>query len=296
MEIIFLGTACMQPTKERNHPGVLLVRKGEGILFDCGEGIQRQLKVAGIKPTIISKILITHWHGDHVLGLPGLLQTISASGYSGNLEVYGPKGTKKRIALMKETFASKELIPFSVKEVSKGKICEEDEYALHTAEMKHGTPCIGFSLVEKNRRKVLISRANKLNIPEGPLLGKLQDGKTITHNGEKIKPDQVTTTIMGKKLTYITDTLPCSNITTLAKDSDILILESTYKSDLQEKAKEYYHLTAHDAATLANDANVKKLILTHFSGRYKDVKELEEDARDIFHNTQAAEDMMRFIL
>src|SRR3990167_2390909 len=104
MELVFLGTSGMQPTKERNHPGLLLVHEGEGLLFDCGEGIQRQLRVAGIKPTIVRKIFISHWHGDHVLGLPGLLQTLSASEYEGKIDLYGPKGTKKFMEAMQQAF------------------------------------------------------------------------------------------------------------------------------------------------------------------------------------------------
>ncbi len=293
MELIFLGTSCMQPTKQRNHPGVLLLRKGEGILFDCGEGTQRQLRVAGIRPTVIRKICISHWHGDHVLGLPGLLQTISSSTGNATLAVYGPAGTKRRIASMKETFASKELIDFTITEVANGMVCDEEEYTLHAAEMRHGTPCVGYALQEKERRKVLLSKAKKLGIPQGPLLGKLQRGETITLKNKNVAPEDVTAPIKGKRFCYITDTRPNANIPKLANDADVLILEATYASDLAEKAKEYFHLTAQEAASLANDANAKKLILTHFSNRYKSAHELEEDARGIFNNTQAAEDFLR---
>jgi ribonuclease Z len=293
MEITFLGTSCMKPTKERNHAGVLLVRKGEGFLFDCGEGIQRQLVIAGIKPTIIKKIFITHWHGDHVLGIPGLLQTMSASGYEGTVELYGPVGTKKFMNYLTKAFASKTTIDIKIHEVKNGKINEEKEFKIFSHELKHSTPCVGYAFEEKDWRKVNMKKANALGLHEGPLLGKLQRGEKIKHEEKTVSPDQVTQIVKGRKVTYVTDTLPCSGAVKLAKDADILILEATYKSDREDKAKEYYHLTAKDAALIANQANAKRLILTHFSTRYKTAQETEEDARDVFDNTQAAEDFMR---
>jgi len=293
MELVFLGTSCMKPTKERNHPGMLLLHKGQGILFDCGEGIQRQLQVAGIRPTVIRKILISHWHGDHVLGLPGLLQTLSASGYEGTLEVYGPKGTKKFIDYMGKAFASKDMLDFKVIEVKPGLICDEKEFVLESDDLVHSAPCVGYSFIEKDRRKVKLREVKKLGIPVGPILGKLQNGETVSYKGKKIKPDDVTDVVKGRKIAYVTDTRPCDGALSLAKDADILVMEATYKSGMEEKAKEYFHVTAKEAALVANQANVKQLILTHFSTRYKNPLELEEDARDVFDNTRAAEDFMR---
>src|SRR3989344_7740762 len=293
MELIFLGTSCMQPTKQRNHPGVLLIYKGEGLLFDCGEGIQRQLRCAGIKPTVITKIFITHWHGDHVLGLPGLIQTLGASEYAGTLHVYGPEGTKKNLEMLKKIFAGKDTVSCEVHDVARGEIVHVDDYSVHAEELKHTITCLGYAFVETDKRKMLMGKVKQLKIPEGPLLGKLQRGESIMHNGKKVSPQDVSTLVTGRRIAYATDTRPCSAIVKLAQHADILILESTYASDLADKAKEHSHLTAKEAAQLANDAQAKKLYLMHFSPRYKNGQQLEEDARDIFDNTEAAEDFMK---
>lgn len=288
----------MQPTKERNHPGVLLLYKGEGLLFDCGEGIQRQLRCAGIKPNIVKKIFITHWHGDHVLGLPGLLQTISAAERKeeGKLELYGPKGTKKYVAMMLQAFASKDVLPLEVHEVGKGVAFHGEEYSILSEELSHSTPCVGFAFVENDKRKVNMNDVKRLKIPEGPLLGALQRGEKIQLNGKTIRPDDITTLIKGRRITYATDTRPCDGILRLARNADVLILESTYMSDFQDKAKEYMHMTASEAALLANQSGAKRLVLTHFSPRYKNIKDLEEEARDVFDNSVVAEDFMRIEL
>ncbi|MFC1801727.1 ribonuclease Z [Nanoarchaeota archaeon] len=296
MQIQFLGTGCMMPTKTRNLAGVLLSFKSENILFDCGEGTQRQLKIAGVKPSRITKILISHWHGDHVLGLPGLLQTFSASEYSGVLEIYGPKGSKKFFENMMKGFAVKEIVEYKLIEVGEGKFFENNDFYLEALPMKHSAPCLGFSFVEKDRRRIEIKKAKKLGLDEGVLLGKLQNGKTITVKGKKIKPNDVSYVVEGKKVVYITDTEPCGNAVKLARGADLLVMESTYSSDLQAKADEYGHLTAKDTGMIANRAGVKKLVLTHFSQRYKNAKVLEEDARQVFDNTEAAEDFMKIKL
>jgi ribonuclease Z len=296
MQIQFLGTGCMMPTKTRNLAGVLLSFKSENILFDCGEGTQRQLKIAGVKPSRITKILISHWHGDHILGLPGLLQTFSASEYSGTLEIYGPPGSKKFFSHMMKGFAVKEIVDYKLIEVEKGKFFENDEFYLEALPMKHGAPCLGFSFVEKDRRRIEMKKAKRFGLKEGLVLGKLQRGQIVSFEGKKIKPDDVCFVVEGKKVVYITDTEPCSNAIKLAKEADLLVMESTYSSDLQAKAEEYGHLTARDAGMMANQAHVKKLVLTHFSQRYKNVKELEEDARQVFDNTVAAEDFMKIKL
>jgi ribonuclease Z len=295
MEIIFLGTSCMYPTKTRNHPGVLVLYKGEGLLFDCGEGIQRQLKVAGIKPTVVTKIFISHWHGDHVLGLPGLVQTASSIEGTQPIQVYGPHGTKKNVAALKKIFGN-DSVNCDAHDVKKGRIVNERGYVIETAEMKHTAPCVGYVFIEKDRRKMNLRKVKKMMIPTGPLLGKLQRGEKIKHNGKTIKPDEVSVVVPGRRIAYATDTRPCNGIIRLGKDADVLILESTYKSDLADKAKEYKHLTAKEAASLANEARAKRLFLLHFSPRYKNGQELEEDARDIFDNTEAAEDFMRIKL
>jgi len=293
MKLTFLGTSAMVPTKERNHIGMLLQYKGEGILFDCGENIQRQLRTAGIPLSGIKKILITHWHGDHVLGLPGLLQTLSAQmSNDTKIWLYGPKGTKKQFGLLKKALLFEPQLDISVKDVAKGKFAEAEDYYLEALPMEHSIPCLGFSFIEKDRRRIDLKKARKYSLPEGPVMGQLQDGKTVTWQGKKIRPGDVSYVVKGKKLAYVVDTAYCSNAIALAKDADLLVCEATYSDRLADKAEENMHLTAKQAGLVASNANAKKLIITHFSQRYKTVGELEEDARTVFRNVRSAHDLM----
>jgi len=296
MELIFLGTSSMVPTKNRNHTSILLTYKIDGLLFDCGEGTQRQLTFAGIKPTKITKILISHWHGDHVLGIPGLIQTLAASGYSKTLEIYGPKGTKKFMNNIFESFIFDKKIMLKINDIEEGVFFENDDYFLEARKLEHGITCLGYSFTEKENRRINMSEIKKLKIPEGPLLGKLAENKSITFKGKKITPKKTTYIQKGKKISYISDTSHCNNCYTLAKNADILICESTYSSKLKDKSEAYNHMTARDAGLVANKSNVNQLILTHFSARYKNTQELEEDARNVFDNTIAAKDLMRITL
>ena len=293
MQLLFLGTACMQPTKERGHPAVLLVYNGEGILFDCGENTQRQLKIAGVTPSKINKILVSHWHGDHVLGIPGLIQTMGSSEYNQKLQLFGPKDTKTYMGHMMAAFFSKSSIDFEVNEINKRIFYENEDFKLEALELTHGIPTLGYSFIEKDKRNINLSYVRSLGIPDGPLLGKLQNGKQIEWKGKQILPDDATILKKGRKVTYICDTSMCNNAVELAKDADILICESSYESKLKNKAEEYMHLTAKEAAEIATMANVKKLILTHFSARYKTVSDIEEEAKAIFPETRCAFDFMK---
>lgn len=296
IELVFIGTSSMVPTKERNQSSVLISYKNNGILVDCGEGTQRQLKIGGIALTKITKILITHWHGDHTLGLPGLIQSMSASNYNKTLEIYGPKGTKKHFEAIFKAFVFDKKVDIDIKEIEKGKFFENNDFILEAAKLYHGIETFGFSFVEKDRRKIDIKKVKKLGIPEGPLLGKLQDNKSIRWKGKKVTPKETTYLVKGKKVTIIADTLVCDGCYKLAKDADLLICESTYSSKLEEKGDAYGHMTAKQAALVASRSNVKKLVLTHFSARYKDLAEIKEDAKDYFDNVVCAYDLMKIKL
>lgn len=297
IEITILGTACMQPTKERNHVGILLGYKNENILFDCGENTQRQLRIINFKPAKITKIFISHWHGDHVLGLPGLMSTMGADQFAKKLQIYGPKGTKEHIKYMLKAFLSKQIIDYEVIEIApekKGiKTLEFADFFVEAAQLDHSAPCLGYSFKEKDRRKI-VSKYIK-TIP-GILLGELQRGKTITYQNKKISPEEATYLIKGKKVSIIMDTKPCGNFLKLAEKADLLISEATYLQQHQDKSEEYYHMTAQEVGLLANQAQVKKLVLLHFSPRYKNVKEIEEEAKNVFKNAVCAHDFMRFKL
>lgn len=283
----------MVPTKSRNHTGIFLSYSSEGILIDCGEGIQRQMKIAGIKLTKVTKILITHWHGDHVFGLPGLLQSLSASDYSKKLYIYGPNGTKQYIKKLLELFVLEANFEIVVKDINKGVFFENQSYKLESMPLKHGVVTIGYSFIEKDKRRINIEYIKKEGLKEGPLLGELQKGKSISFKGKKISPKGATYIVKGKKVTIILDTLLCDSCYKLAQDSDLLICESAYSSKLENKALEYKHMTAKQAALIASQSNVKKLVLTHFSTRYKNTQEIEEDARNFFDDIICAEDFMK---
>lgn len=296
MEIVFLGTSSMVPTKDRNQSAVFVSYKNEGILVDCGEGTQRQFKITGIPLTKVTKVLISHWHGDHVLGLPGLIQTLNSSTTSHHLQVFGPKGTKTQLEYMKKAFLMEEKgggMVLEVHDVEGGIFFETDEFYLEAAGLDHSVPCLGYSIVEKDKVHVDVAVARKLGLPEGPLLGELQEGRTVTWKGKAIKPADVTFKTPGKKVTVIMDTQICNSAIKLAEGADLLICEATYSDELEGKAGEYKHLTAGQAATIANKAGAGKLVLTHFSQRYKTTGGIEENARGTFDNVICAKDFMR---
>ena len=292
VEITFLGTSCMQPTKKRNHPSFMLSYKTENILFDCGENVQRQMRLTGIKPAKVTRLLISHWHGDHVFGIPGLMSSMGADQYAKKLYIYGPKGSKKYLTHLFKSFASNDIIPYEVKEVKSGVFFENDDFQLIAEPLKHSADCVGFSFIEKDRLRIKVDKAEKLGL-SGPILGKLQEGKNVTHEGKKIKSSDLTYLVEGKKISYIADTLPCNGANKLAKDADLLISEGTHLSDIREKTKKYMHLTVKDAALIASENNAQKLIITHISPRYKSTSEIVSEARTYFDNTIVAEDFMK---
>jgi len=291
-----LGTSSSVPTKERNHTGVFLKYKDEGILFDCGENIQRQLKIAGIKVSTITKIIITHWHGDHCLGLPGLIQSMGSAEYAGTLDIYGPPVTLENFKRMFSWFSAEITIKINVHEIKPGIFFNGKDFSIEGLPLRHRVTCYGYSLVEHDKRKINMSSAKKLGIPEGPLIGKLQEGESITVKGKKIDPDKVSTVVKGRKFAFVTDTAMCENCYKLAENADLLLCESTFHSDLADMAEKKLHLTSKDAGQIASKSNVKKLVLTHFSARYKNTQELEEDARTVFDNVTAAKDFTKLTL
>ena len=293
MEVLFLGTSSMVPTKDRNQISILVSTRNYDILMDCGEGTQRQMKIKKISPNRIKKILITHWHGDHSLGIPGLLMTLGQNNYDEKLQLFGPKGSREHIELLKKAYLFSPTYELEVIECTSGKIYEDSIIEIYSEEMSHLVPCINFAIKEKDKRRIKTQYVTKLGIPDGPLLGKLQNGNTITWEGKKVTPEEATNIVLGKKITYITDTEIVDSCYDLAKDADLLICESTLKSDLEEKATERNHLTPKMAAHIASKSNVKSLILTHFSQRYRSEKELEEDAKNTFSNVKASFDFMK---
>ena len=295
-ELTILGTGSMVPTKERHPQAFYLEYKGEGILIDCGEGCQRQMRKQKIGPSKIKKIFISHWHGDHVAGLIGLIQTMSNSDYVGTLHIYGPAESKWRFQKFMEAtiwentmdIEVHELTPTGVEYVLHG-----DGYEILCAPADHGIPCIAYAFKEEDRIRVDMATVKRLGIPEGPLVGKLSRGQEVEFEGKPVSPEDVTYKVTGKKVVFIPDTQPADVLYDLAQDADMLICESPFGNQHQENAYRAKHMTARWAAEIASRAEVGKLVLTHFSQRYPSVQFLVDEARDVFPETEAAFDLMK---
>jgi ribonuclease Z len=209
------------------------------------------------------------------------------------LNIYGPPGSKIKYKKMLEGFESSYKIEATMHDVNEGKFLETNNYYIEAYPLAHRIKCYGYRFVEKDKRQINMAKLKKLGVSQGPIVGKIQEGKTITVKGKKIKPEDVSILIKGRIFAYIADTRPCKNCAKLAKDADLLLCESTFIAEHKDKAEKYKHMTAQEAAQIASQANVKKLVLTHYSARYKDEHELEKDARTIFDNTFAAKDFMK---
>jgi len=292
IKITFLGTGFSVPTRERNHPAILVETGPENILIDCGEGTQRQFRKAGLNPCKLTKLLITHWHGDHILGIPGLLQTLALSGYNRTLRIYGPKGTRFFLGKMLEMFIFLGGINYEIHEVE-GKFFENENFFLEAAQMVHRRmPANAYSLVYKDRIRLDKNKLKKLKLPSSPLLKELQKGNDIKINGKTIKAKDVTYEEKGRKLTIILDTLFNNEAIKLAKNSDLIISEATYSEEDADKAKENYHLTVKQAAKITKESGSKKLMLIHISERYKTkMREFEKEAKKFFKNTSIPNDL-----
>lgn len=292
MEITFLGTSSAVHSFERNHPSIVLKAFGEVMMFDCGEGTQRQLIYAKISPMKISKIFITHFHGDHILGLPGLIQSMNFRGRDKKLTIYGPKG----LNVLKEAIFSlgycKIEFPIEFIEIGSEIVEKTEDYIIKSQEVNHFVPCLAYSIEELKKPRFLREKAIELGVPVGPDFGKLHKGQEVEVDGKIIKPEQVLgPPRKGRKITYSGDTTPCEEMIELAKDSTLLIHESTYVKEDSDKAEENYHSTSADAALIAKKSNSKKLILTHISTRYQNTDQLLNESLEIFENTEIAKDL-----
>jgi len=296
INLTFLGTGSAIPTARRNHPAVLLQYKSENILFDCGEGTQRQFRKAKLNPCKLTKILISHWHGDHVLGLPGLLQTLNLNGYNGELIIYGPKGSKTRFREMISPYLGfywnisrmkGNRFNIVVKEVGSGVVFEDEEFSIESEEMSHNCPALAYSFVVKEKKRLDKSKLMKLKLPNSPLVGELVKGKTVKIDRKKIDGKKLLYTEPARKITFIMDTAINDNAIKLSKNSDVLISEATHSSEEQEIAAKYGHLTSVDAARIAKMSKSKKLILTHLSQRYDEIpKSILSESKDFLKGTK----------
>jgi ribonuclease Z len=297
LRVIFLGTAGSVPTPKRSLPAILIQHKGEQLMFDCGEGVQRQMIKAKTGFHRKMKAFISHMHGDHVLGLPGLLQTMALLDRERKLEVYGPPGIKRFIESIRETVQFVLTFPVEIQEIEEtGVICDEEEYTVHAIWANHVIPSLAYALVEKSRPgKFYPEKAKVLGVPEGPMWSRLQHGHKVKLSvGRVVKPGHVVGPPRpGRKIVYTGDTRPFKGFVKFADGADLLIHDATLDDALAERADEDGHSTSSQAAENAKKAKVKRLVLTHISARYDDTSLLLEQAQKIFKNTQVAEDFMR---
>ena len=297
MELTFLGTSSAVPSKHRNHASIALKAFGEVMLFDCGEGTQRQLANAKISPMKIDKIFISHLHGDHILGLPGLIQSMGFRGRVEPLHIYGPAGINQLNEVISHFGYFTIEFPIKFHDLFEGKIIENEEYIIECVKTKHNVDNLAYSICEKKKPRFLREKAIELGVSPGPDFGKLHNGFEVKVGEKVIKPEQVLGEKRhGLKIVYSGDTKPCEAMIEFAKGSSVLIHESTYKTEDEIKATNNFHSTAAQAAKIAKEANVEKLILTHISTRYTNTDDLEKEAIEVFENSKVAYDFMNLEL
>jgi ribonuclease Z len=296
IRVTFLGTAGSIPTQARSLPAVVIKRQNEQLMFDCGEGVQRQMMKAKVSFHKTTKIFISHMHGDHVLGLPGLLQTMTLMDRQKKLEIYGPEGIKQFLECVRETLQFGLTFTVEIQEIYDGGIiCEEKDYFVEAAQSNHLVPSLAYAFVEKPRPgKFYPEKARASGVPEGELWSKLQKGDAVNlPNGRVICPDDVMGFPRnGRKIVYTGDTRPFKGFAKFADSADLVIHDSTLDDVLSEKAEVDGHSTPSQAGEQARKAKAKKLILTHISARYADAELLLKQARKVFKDTLVAEDFM----
>jgi ribonuclease Z len=294
IDVIFLGTGGSLPTKERGLPAVALRRDGELFLFDCGEGTQRQMMHAGLGFNRPMSIMISHLHGDHILGLPGLLQTMSSLIRDKPLDLYGPEGISRYLASLRRTLGFAANFPVRVTELQPGQEISKNAYKIKTTKATHDITCLAYAIVETDRPgRFHPEKAKRLGIPEGPLWKQLQMGKEVNVDGKTVTPHQVIEEPRpGLKIVYAIDTRPSDEVKSLAKEADLLMHDGGFAEDRRGKAKEYFHSTAREAARVAKSARVRKLALIHISAVTRDDSILLKQARSVFKATLVPKDLM----
>lgn len=304
MDLFFLGTGSGVPSKLRNVTSIalkLLEERGAIWLFDCGEATQHQILHTSIKPRRIEKIFITHLHGDHIYGLPGLLSSRSFQGGESKVTLYGPKGIKEYINISLSVSGTYLKYPLEIIELSEGTVFEDEQFKVEARLLEHGIDSYGFRVVEKDRPGVLMAdKLMEVGVKPGPIYKRIKNGESVTFDDGTVidaslfvGPDQ-----KGRVVTILGDTRICENAKVLARNADLVVHEATFSKGEEKLAKDYFHSTTIQAAQIAKDAGARKLCLTHISSRYERGSWglLAAEAKEIFPDTVVAEDFLEIHL
>jgi ribonuclease Z len=295
LSITFLGTGAACPTVDRNVAGLAVQREGETILFDCGEGTQRQMMRYGVGFSF-TEVFFSHFHADHMLGITGLLRTMGLQDRTAPVTLYGPRGAQRILGAAMSLGIERNKFPVEVVEIRPGDRLRRDDFDIVVFETDHRADTVGYALAEHTRLgRFHPDRARELGVPEGPLWGRLHKGEAVTlDDGRTVRPeDLVGAARRGRTVVYSGDTRPHLALLEAARGADLLIHEATFGGDEAERAVETGHSTASEAARVALEAGVRRLVLTHISPRYaRDAPELLAEARAVFPDTTIARDGM----
>jgi len=293
-DLTILGCSSQQPTRRRNHGAYLLRWNGEGLLFDPGEGTQRQFIFADIAPTCVTRIFISHFHGDHCLGLGSMLMRLNLDKVTHPIHCYYPASGKKYFDRLRYATMYKENINVVEHPIEQeGVVCQGENFTIEAAYLTHGVENLAYRITEPDQRKFYKDKLKALEIG-GIKMRELIEQGSINVGRQKIRLSDVSYFRKGDVFAIVIDTKVCQNAIAIAKDATMLLCESTYLESEKHLASQYQHLTAKQAATIAKKANVESLILTHYSARYLDLSLFEKEAREIFPQTQIADDLKKF--
>jgi len=293
LSVTFLGTSAARPTVERSVTSLAVSRDGETLMFDCGEGTQRQMMRFGVSFSL-TEIFFTHFHADHYLGIIGLVRTLALQGRTEPMCFHGPKGAKRILSAAMNLGVEKATFPIDIEELTAGDVIGRKGYDLEVLKVDHSGAAVGYALREHARLgRFSPERARELGVPEGPLWGRLHRGESIeVQGGRMVKPeDLVGPSRPGRLVVFSGDTRPCETVVTAARGADLLVHDATFGDEEKDRAVETQHATAAEAAQVALAAQVKRLVLTHFSARYSaTAKLLAEEAKAVFQEVTVAKD------
>jgi ribonuclease Z len=291
LDVVFLGTAGSMPTAQRAPSALLVRRGGERLLFDCGEGTQRQLLRSDVGLIDLREVFLTHYHADHYLGLPGMLKSFALRGRDEPITIYGPPGLKELFGALRRIFG-RLTYPYDLVELRPGDALARSDYVVRAIPVEHGVSAIGYTLVEPDRPgRFDVETADALGVPSGPERGALQHGEAVTlGDGRVVTPAQVLGPARpGRTVVLAGDSAPAASVLEAARGADLLVHEATFCEDEAERARETEHSTAIEAARVAQDAQVRLLALTHVSSRYGG-GDVEREARTVFPDTVVPRD------